>query len=108
MNLFTLLLVSKRSSIVLDRAQLQFKAAKYRKYVRWVSDPATAQNILGLAADLERQAMQSDEEDIRTRAYDLWMKAGEPENRDEEFWLLAEQELRNEYKSSPLRTPDNL
>jgi hypothetical protein len=46
--------------------------------------------------------------DIRTRAYDLWRRAGEPENRDEEFWLLAEQELRNEDKSSPLRTPDNL
>ena len=52
--------------------------------------------------------MQPDEEDIRTRAYDLWKQAGEPEGRDEEFWLLAEQELRNENKSSPLRTPDNL
>jgi hypothetical protein len=28
--------------------------------------------------------------------------------RDDEFWLLAEQQLRNENKSSPSRTPDNL
>lgn len=91
-----------------QREQLQVKAAKYRAYVRWINDPEIAQSILTLAFELERQAMQPDEEDIRTRAYDLWKEAGEPEGRDEEFWLLAEQELRNENRSSPLRTPDNL
>jgi hypothetical protein len=30
------------------------------------------------------------------------------EGRDEAFWHLAEQELLNEDKSSPQRTPDNL
>jgi hypothetical protein len=53
-----------------------------------------ARRILNLAHELETRALLPDEEDIRTRAYDLWRKAGEPENRDEEFWLLAEQELR--------------
>ena len=48
------------------------------------------------------------EEQIRARAHELWEKAGQPEGRDKEFWELAEQELRNEDKSSPLRTPDNL
>ncbi|MDB5505347.1 MAG: hypothetical protein JWR89_5249 [Tardiphaga sp.] len=52
--------------------------------------------------------MQPNEEDIRTRAYDLWKQAGEPKGRDDDFWHLAEQELRNEDKSSTLRTPDNL
>jgi hypothetical protein len=99
----------RKGELALDqREQLQVKAAKYRDYVRWISDPEIAESILNLASELERQAMQPDEEDIRTRAYDLWRRAGEPENRDEEFWLLAEQELRNEDKSSPLRTPDNL
>jgi Protein of unknown function (DUF2934) len=46
--------------------------------------------------------------DIVRRAYQLWQQAGEPEGKDEEFYQLAEQELRNEDKSSPLRTPDNL
>jgi hypothetical protein len=73
-----------------------------------MSDPVTAERIMNLAHELEWKAMQPDEEDIRTRAYDLWKKAGEPEDRDEEFWHLAEQELRNEDKSSTLRTPDNL
>ena len=42
------------------------------------------------------------------RAYELWEQAGKPEGRDEEFYHQAEQELRNEGKSSPVRTPDNL
>jgi hypothetical protein len=46
--------------------------------------------------------------DIVRRAYQLWQQAGEPEGKDEEFYHLAEQQLRNEDKSSPLRTPDNL
>jgi hypothetical protein len=35
------------------------------------------------------------EEDIRKRAHELWEHAGKPENRDEEFWRLAERDLRN-------------
>jgi Protein of unknown function (DUF2934) len=46
--------------------------------------------------------------DIVRRAYQLWQQAGEPEGKDQEFYHLAEQALRNEDKSSPLRTPDNL
>lgn len=51
---------------------------------------------------------ESTKEQILVRAYELWQKAGEPEGRDEEFYELAEQEIRNEDKSSPLRTPDTL
>jgi Protein of unknown function (DUF2934) len=47
-------------------------------------------------------------EQIRIRAHQLWEQAGKPEGREDEFWRLAEQELQNEDKSSPLRTPDNL
>lgn len=46
------------------------------------------------------------DEHIRTRAHELWEKAGKPEGKQDEFWHLAEQELLNEDKSSPLRTPD--
>lgn len=48
------------------------------------------------------------EKEIEIRAYELWEKAGKPEGKDEEFYHLAQQELRNEDKSSPLRTPDTL
>jgi hypothetical protein len=46
--------------------------------------------------------------EIKNRAYQLWERAGKPEGKDEEFYHLAQQELRNEDKSSPLRTPDTL
>ena len=51
---------------------------------------------------------QPAETDIVRRAYELWQQAGEPEGKDQEFYHQAEQELRNEDKSSPVRTPDNL
>lgn len=58
---------------------------------------------------LESNAMeQPTKEQIVHRAYELWEQAGKPEGRDDEFYHLAEQELRNADKSSPLRTPDNL
>jgi hypothetical protein len=48
------------------------------------------------------------EQDIRERAHELWKRAGKPEGREDEFWRAAEQELRNEDKSNPVRTPDTL
>jgi hypothetical protein len=51
---------------------------------------------------------QPTEKEIKCRAYQLWEKAGSPQGKDEEFYHLAEQELRNEDKANPLRTPDNL
>ena len=51
---------------------------------------------------------ESTEDEIKRRAYKLWEKAGSPKGRDEDFYHRAEQELRNENKSNPLRTPDNL
>jgi hypothetical protein len=58
---------------------------------------------------LKAEAMTNPtDEDIRTRAYDIWVEAGMPHGRYEEFWLQAEKELGCEDKSSPLRTPDNL
>ncbi|MBB4366795.1 hypothetical protein GGD65_007869 [Bradyrhizobium sp. CIR18] len=51
---------------------------------------------------------EPNEDEIRTYAHQLWEKAGRPEGRDKEFWELAQQELRNQNTSSPVRTPDNL
>jgi hypothetical protein len=56
----------------------------------------------------EAKVTQLTEKEIEKRAYEIWERSGKPEGREEEFWQLAEQELRNEDKSSPLRTPDTL
>jgi hypothetical protein len=45
-------------------------------------------------------------QEIEALAYQLWEQAGRPVGREAAFWQLAEQELRNENKSSPTRTPD--
>jgi hypothetical protein len=52
-------------------------------------------------------AKPSDKE-VAARAYKMWEDAGMPEGKDEEYWHAAEQELLNEEKSNPMRTPDNL
>ena len=36
------------------------------------------------------------ETDIRDRAYALWVEAGSPNGRDEEFWNRAQSELSEE------------
>jgi hypothetical protein len=33
------------------------------------------------------------EEKVRTRAYELWLEAGSPEGRDQEFWQQAQSEV---------------
>jgi hypothetical protein len=55
-----------------------------------------------------KQMKKPTEMDIVRRAYELWEQAGKPDGKDQEFYHQAEQELRNEDKSSPSRTPDNL
>jgi hypothetical protein len=35
-------------------------------------------------------------EEIAKRAFELWRNEGEPEGREQEHWLQAEQELRKE------------
>jgi hypothetical protein len=36
------------------------------------------------------------ENDIRSRAFDLWQREGSPEGRDNDFWYQAERELSEE------------
>ena len=51
---------------------------------------------------------EPNEQEIRERAHQIWERAGKPEGREDDFWHAAEQELRNEDKASPTRTPDTL
>lgn len=39
------------------------------------------------------------EDDIQVRAYDIWLEAGRPLGRQEEFWHQAEKELGDGSKS---------
>ncbi|HWV21308.1 MAG TPA: DUF2934 domain-containing protein [Devosia sp.] len=37
-----------------------------------------------------------EEHKVRDRAYQLWDEAGQPQDREQEFWYQAEQELAEE------------
>lgn len=41
------------------------------------------------------------EDQIRTRAHQLWEIAGRPEGRDDEFWHEAERELKDGNTNNP-------
>jgi hypothetical protein len=43
--------------------------------------------------------------DIVRRAYELWQQAGEPEGKDEEFYLQAEKELNEGLSLEPVILP---
>jgi hypothetical protein len=45
------------------------------------------------------------DEQIRELAYKLWSEAGQPEDREQEFWHQAERQLQLE--SSQPNQPDN-
>jgi hypothetical protein len=49
--------------------------------------------------------MNTNLEEIQTRAYQLWEEAGRPEGRDEEFWHQAERELTEKPESLKLEIP---
>jgi hypothetical protein len=52
--------------------------------------------------------MEIEEEKIRERAHKIWEEAGKPIGREDEIWLLAEQQLKEERIRHELKTPDTL
>jgi Protein of unknown function (DUF2934) len=48
-----------------------------------------------------KEASMSDfEQTVRVRAYELWEIAGRPNERSDEFWLIAEAELKPQEESA--------
>jgi hypothetical protein len=52
--------------------------------------------------------MEVDEEKIRERAHQIWEAAGKPIGREDEIWLQAERQLKEEQIQHELKTPDTL
>ena len=50
------------------------------------------------------------EEQIRQRAHELWVRAGKPEEREDEFWHQVERELQGaEERGDPAKgSPDDI
>ena len=60
---------------------------------------------LARSANRDAGALGNAEEEIKKRAYEIWERHGRPQGKEDEFWQQAEQELRKEDQSSPIRTP---
>jgi uncharacterized membrane protein YccC len=78
-------------------ASLIAKAHRYRDLARWVGDPETMQRISAFAEELKqrvRALAKPTEDQIRTRAREIWEENGRPFGREEEFWFQAEREFR--------------
>ena len=64
-----------------------------------VTDQTTVQRLKAFVEDLRQKLRQvldarRTKHEIRARARELWEENGRPANRDEEFWLQAEAEIR--------------
>ena len=78
-------------------ASLIAKAHRYRDLARWIGDPETMQRISAFAEELKqrvRALAKPTEDQIRTRAREIWEENGRPFGREEEFWFQAEREFR--------------
>jgi hypothetical protein len=95
-----------------DAERYRRKAEECRANARTATDDADRAAWLRLAevwtelarsANRDAGALSNAEEEIKKRAYEIWERHGRPKGKEDEFWQQAEQELRNEDKSS--RTP---
>jgi hypothetical protein len=50
---------------------------------------------------------KASEDQIRTRAHQLWEAAGKPEGRDQEFWIEAERQLTKDEATNPDEKSDS-
>jgi hypothetical protein len=82
-----------------DAGELKRKIEQAVRIASSVCDQTTAQRLEAFVEDLRQKLQQvldarRTKHEIRARAYELWEENGRPANRDEEFWLRAEAEIR--------------
>jgi hypothetical protein len=74
--------------------------------VATLSGNFTTKERLEMNANVTKDAGLPTSEQIREKAYYLWMEAGRPAGRDLEFWAAAERELadvRRPAKRTPVK-----
>jgi hypothetical protein len=104
--------------MVEEKTFLLEQAARYRRLAQTVNDVELRMMVMAqeaftlpsppLAPSEGTQMTHPSEKDIEHRAYQLWEDAGQPKGRDQEFYLEAERQLKEERIRHELKTPDNL
>jgi aminoglycoside phosphotransferase family enzyme len=80
---------------------LERKIEQASRIASRVNDPTTYQRLTAWVDELKQRLQKRfdarrSKEKIRKRAHELWEQHGRPVGRDEEFWLRAEVEIREE------------
>jgi Protein of unknown function (DUF2934) len=77
--------------------ELATRAAAY------VSDETTVRRLKRYAEELRQKLFQMiRRRKVRARAHQLWQQAGQPPDRDLEFWFEAERQINEEREGLPL------
>jgi hypothetical protein len=80
-----------------ERERLRHQAELAARIADVVKDESTSQRLKHFAREVgERLLRPMRRSKVRTRAYELWEAAGRPPDRDLEFWLEAERQIREE------------
>jgi len=87
-----------------DPQELERKIEQASRIASALNDQTTVERLTAWAQGLRRRLQQTlnarrANQEIRTRAHELWEQNGRPTGRDLEFWLQAEAEIKD-------RTPE--
>jgi Protein of unknown function (DUF2934) len=82
-----------------DPLELERKIAQASRISSRITDQTTYERLRAWVGELrqrlgQRLAARRTREKIRARAYELWEQNGRPADRDLEFWLQAESEIK--------------
>jgi len=83
-----------------DTQELERKIAQASRIASALSDQTTVERLAAWAQDLRSRLRQildarRTKQEISKRARELWEQNGRPADRDLEFWLQAEAEIRD-------------
>jgi hypothetical protein len=80
-----------------DPSDLERKIEQASRIASRVNDPTTYQRLTSWVDELKQKLKSRiNARKIRVRAHELWEQHGRPVGRDEEFWLQAEREVRED------------
>ncbi|MGY3342017.1 MULTISPECIES: DUF2934 domain-containing protein [unclassified Bradyrhizobium] len=78
-----------------ERGKLEHQIELATKAAAYIQDETTASQFRRFADELRQRLFSSPpDQQIETRAHELWEQAGSPAGRDLDFWLEAEREIR--------------
>jgi Protein of unknown function (DUF2934) len=78
-----------------EQKKLEHQLELATRATAYISDETTVRRLKKYAEELKQKLFQMVRRPkVRARAYELWEQAGRPHDRDLEFWLEAERQIK--------------